>query len=89
MVIIEHGVVSNGGIALDKPLPLPEGSKVTVQIETTAPEASNQQDDEAIRALKAEFPFIGQWADREDIQDSSTYVREQRAKWQQRPYRQD
>jgi hypothetical protein len=89
MVIIEHGVISNGGIALDKPVPLPDGSKVVVQIETAAPDDSSQQDDEAVQALKAAFPFVGQWADRDDMADSAAYVREHRAKWQQRPYRQD
>ena len=86
MAIIEHGTISNGGIALDNPLPLPEGSKVIVRIEEAPMEPSPGGAD---RAFQDAFPFIGQWADRTDIPDSAEYVRQERAKWQQRPYRPD
>ena len=89
MALTIEATYKNGVLKPKKRLKLPDGSKVVVQIETASPEASTQQDDEATRALKSAFPFIGQWADRDDIPDSAAYAREQRAKWQQRPYRQD
>ena len=88
MTIIEHGTISNGGIALDRPLPLPDGSKVLVQVEIETPAAANQTAEEAASAAFAALPFFGQWSDRTDIPDSAEYVRQERSKWQQRPCRQ-
>ena len=87
MVVSELGTVSNGGICLDKPLPFPDGCKVIVQVELEA--GTSQQTNAAAPAFEEAFPLIGQWADRDDIVDSADYVRQERAKWQQRPYRQD
>jgi hypothetical protein len=89
MSIIEHGTIANGGIALDKPLPLPEGSKVVVQVEIETPTAENQTTTEGSSEAFASLPFFGQWADRDDMADSAEYVRKERAKWRQRPFRQD
>ena len=89
MSIIEHGTISNGGIALDNPLPLPDGSKVRVQVEIEAPATANPTFSENTAEEFASLPFFGQWADRIDIPDSAEYVRQDRAKWQQRPFRQD
>jgi hypothetical protein len=89
MVIVERGIIANGGIALDKPLELPEGSQVIVRIETASPETASQPDESVIRSLRAAFPFVGQWADRGDIPDSAEHIGQERAKWQQRPFRQD
>ena len=89
MTIVEHGTISNGGIALDKPLPLPDGSKVVVQVEIETPAVENQTIPENGSEEFASLPFFGQWADREDMADSAEYVRKERAKWRQRPYRQD
>jgi hypothetical protein len=89
MVVVQHGTVINGGIALDNPLPIPDGSKIIVQVEvqtpTTAPDLTSEESSSAFAAL----PFFGQWADRTDLPDSVEYVRQERAKWLQRPYRQD
>ena len=89
MIIIERGIVSGGGIALDRPLELPEGSQVIVRIETASLEAASPQEPDAIEKLRAAFPFVGQWADRNDIPDSAEHIAQERAKWQQRPFRQD
>lgn len=88
MTIIQHGTITKGGIAFDKPLPLPEGSKVIVHVETIDIEASSATQDET-NDLAAAFPFFGLWADRTDIPDSAEYVRQKRATWRERPYRQD
>ena len=88
MTIIEHGTITNGGIAFDKPLPFAEGSKVVVQVQPASVEAQPSDQDHA-KDLAATFPFIGQWADRTDIPESAEYVRQERAKWRLRPYRQD
>lgn len=85
MVIIEHGIISNGKISLDKPLPFAEGSKVVVRVEPEAPSAGNHHAAELSAAEFGALPFFGQWADRQDIPDSAEYVRQERAKWQQRP----
>jgi hypothetical protein len=90
MIVTENGVISNGGIALDNPLPLPEGSKVVVHVEVASTETTPKSSPPDVSAeIFAAFPFFGQWADRQDIPDSAEYVRQERAKWQQRPYRQD
>ncbi len=89
MAIIEHGTISNGGIALDKPLPLPDGSKVVVQVEVETASAPTEGTQESSLAEFTSLPFFGQWSDREDMADSAEYVRKERAKWQQRPYRRD
>ena len=82
-LIIENGKVSNGRIVLSKPLPLPEGTKVRIQIE--AVETDNTQDTEAEKNEDfANQPFFGMWADREDMRDSVAWLRKQREKWQER-----
>lgn len=89
MVLVEHGIVSKGGIAFDRPLSLPDGAKVTVRVEVTS---DTPVVDEAVQPAdptSRSLPFIGQWADRDDLGESSDYVRQERAKWQQRAYRQD
>ena len=65
-----------------------DDSKVTVRIET-ASQVTESPTKAAHESLQETFPFFGQWADRTDIPDSAEYVRQERAKWQQRPYRQD
>ena len=41
-LIIEQGEINNGGIALSKPLSLPEGTKVRIQIEPIDTDDDNQ-----------------------------------------------
>ena len=36
-----------------------------------------------------ELPFFGMWRDRDDMQDSTAWVRAERERWQQRRTRQD
>ena len=81
-VIIEEGKVSNGRIVLSKPLSLPEGTEVRVQIEPVDPAAvnggKNQDKDSNESEDFANQPFFGMWADREDMRDSIAWVRKQR-----------
>jgi hypothetical protein len=89
VTITEVGFVSAGGIVLDKPLELPEGSRVIVHIEPAPAGAAGMPVNNAMQSLQSAFPFIGQWADRDGLPDSAEFVREQRAQRQQRPFRQD
>lgn len=89
MQIIEHGTILNGTIALDKPVQLPDGSKLVVQIETTSPAGEDSKACPPQPPFHEAFPFIGQWADRTDLPDSAEHVRLERAKWRQRPYHSD
>lgn len=95
MVVIEHGVIANGGIALEKPLALPDGARVIVRVET-APVGSDAADGSVatdlprdLEPIRRTLPFIGQWADRTDLGDSTEHVHEERTRWQQRPFRRD
>jgi len=87
VALVERGRIRGRSIVFPKPLALPEGTEVVVQIQpsaiTTKPAAST--DDKEFRSL----PFFGMWADREDMQDSVTWERKEREKWQQRTMRQD
>ena len=81
--IIEEGKISNGHIVLSKPLSLPEGTEVRVQIEPI--ETDNTQNTAAEENEGfANQPFFGMWADREDMRDSVAWVRKQREKWKER-----
>ncbi len=69
MTIIEQGEVNNGGIVLSKPLSLPEGTRILIQIEPI--ETDDNKDN--LPDKKEDFAnssFIGMWADREDMRDS-------------------
>ncbi len=87
VAIMERGKVRGRSIIFPKPLSLPEGTEVVVQIRpfvsTTTP--IDSVDTEQFRSL----PFFGMWAHREDMQDSVAWVRKEREKWQQRATRQD
>ena len=82
-VIIEEGKVNNGHIVLSKPLALPEGTEVRVQIEPIDPENTQNTAAEKNEDF-ANQPFFGMWADREDMRDSVAWLRKEREKWQQR-----
>ena len=80
-VIIEEGTISNGRIVLSKPLSLPEGTEVRVQIEpvgTAVSDDENQDKDSNESEDFANLPCFGMWADREDMRDSVEWVRKQR-----------
>ena len=82
-LIIENGKISNGCIVLSKPLSLPEGTEVRVQIELI--ETDNTQDTAAEENEDfANQPFFGMWADREDMRDSVAWLRKEREKWKER-----
>ena len=81
--IIEEGKVNNGHIVLFKPLSLPEGTEVRVQIEpidTGDAQSTAVEENENF----ANQPFFGMWADREDMRDSVAWLRKEREKWKQR-----
>jgi len=88
MTLMEQGKVVGRGIVFPKPLRLPEGTEVMVQIrpvvENTKAMAAPAEDLD-FRSL----PFFGMWAGREDMKDSAAWVRKEREKWQQRATRQD
>jgi predicted DNA-binding antitoxin AbrB/MazE fold protein len=82
-LIIEQGEINNGNIVLSKPLSLPEGTKVRIQIEpidTDDNQSTTADDSEDFTKL----PCFGMWADREDMRDSVAWVRKQREKWLER-----
>jgi hypothetical protein len=83
--IVETGVVEKGAIALDHPLPMRDGVKVKVAVQEIAQPAGvlTPLTDAAFLSL----PFHGDWADRTDLPASEDYVREERAKWRQRLFR--
>ena len=87
MSSLHRGRIRSGAIELSEPVALPEGTEVVVNIE---PLESNKRDH--VRAAAdpgAVLPLIGIWADREDMRDSSAWVRKEREAWQQRLERQD
>jgi hypothetical protein len=77
--LMERRKVWGRSIIFPRPLALPEGTEVIVQIQpfvvTARPTA--QADDREFRSL----PFFGMWADREDMQDSAAWVRKEREAW--------
>ena len=83
VLIVEQGKVSNGGIVLSKPLLLPEGTEVRIQIEpidtndSTSTETNDSED-------FASLPCFGMWADRQEMRDSVAWLKREREKWQQR-----
>ena len=85
MTWLEHGRIQGGTIVLPKPLPLPEGTEVTVRIETVGDSKPAAEQSGNLISL----PFFGMWADRSDMADGSEWLRKERQKWQQRPGRQD
>lgn len=74
VLIIEDGKVNNGHIVLSKPLSLPEGTEIRVQIElvdlTSVNGDDNQNTDSEESEDFANLSCFGMWADREDMRDS-------------------
>jgi hypothetical protein len=87
VIKVERGRVKDGGIVFSEPLGLPEGTEVAVAIEPLGESEDSRLpiDDSAFGSL----PFFGMWADRDDMQDSTDWVRRERERWQQRAQRQD
>jgi hypothetical protein len=86
MEITQRGKVQNGTLVLAEPLTLPEGAEVVVRIETLDANAATVLPDSVDLAG---LPFIGMWADRDDMNDSAAWVRREREEWHQRALRQD
>jgi hypothetical protein len=80
-----RGTVQDGNLMLTEPVALPEGTEVIVRVEPAEGQPSEAGATEDFTAL----PFIGMWADREDMNDSAAWVRRERDKWQQRARQQD
>ncbi len=83
VLIVEQGKVSNGGIVLSKPLLLPEGTEVRIQIEPIDANASTSAATDGSEDF-ASLPCFGMWADREEMHDSVAWLKKERQKWQQR-----
>ena len=82
-----RGKIHDGAIVLSEPVALPEGMEVIVSI---APVETAQGADTEPRLDKATtLPFIGIWADREDMSDSAAWVRKERQSWSPRLQRPD
>jgi hypothetical protein len=79
-----HGRIECGQIVLDQPLVLPDGMNVVVTVSDAACPPATMSDEE-FGALLAN-PI---WKDRQDMADSAAWVRKEREKWHQRPFRQD
>jgi hypothetical protein len=82
-----RGQVKNGGIVFSQPLGLAEGTQVSVAIEPlpATEETVSRDRDVDFDSL----PFFGIWADRDDMRDSTEWVRQERERWQQRAARPD
>lgn len=87
MEIIENGIIVNGAISLQHPLPLADGCQVVVRVATASTTEQQVRPTGGSEDLSS-HPFFGQWADRSDIVDSSDYIRQERDQWQQRATRQ-
>ena len=87
MIKRERGRVKDGGIVFPDPLGLPEGTEVAVAIEPL-PETGKSVDLAEGNDFDS-LAFFGMWADREEMQDSTAWVRQERGRWQQRATRQD
>lgn len=86
MPLVHRGKIRDGAIVLSEPITLPDETEVVVSIE---PLESNEQADISSADTSAQLPFVGIWADREDMSDSADWVRKERESWHQRLARQD
>ena len=78
-LIIEQGKVNNGGIVLSKPLSLPEGTEIRIQIEPIDPHDSTSTEAGEAGAF-TNLPCFGMWADREEMRDSVAWLQKEREK---------
>lgn len=86
MTLTKQGRVEGSSIVFTSPLPLSDGTPVTVQIETLPDTASVSP---GAPADFAALRFFGMWSDRQDMEDASAWVGGERAKWRQRITRRD
>lgn len=74
-----RGRIEAGHLVLEEPPPFPDGTEVLVrlaQVEPTPPALTREE-------FLAQ-PLFGMWADHEDLKDSRSWVRAERAAWQRR-----
>ena len=83
VLIVEQGKVSKGGIVLSKPLLLPEGTEVRIQIELIASNDGTRTATSESNEF-ANLSCFGMWADRGEMRDSVAWVKKEREKWKQR-----
>jgi hypothetical protein len=79
MVTTVRGHIQGGMVVPDTPLNMPDGLEVELQI--TASDSSDQPANQYDPAIESVF---GMWADREDMADSTSWVRKQRDAWNDR-----
>ena len=82
---VHRGKIKSGTIILSEPVTLPDGTDVVINIEPVEAAEASLTTGNASSSL----PFIGIWADRDDISDSGEWVRKERETWQQRLARED
>ena len=76
----ERGKIHSGGIVLNEPIDLPEGTEVIVHVEPIIREDVSAGNGDEFKSL----PFFGMWADRDEMSDTVEWVRRERENWQQR-----
>ena len=84
MTLLERGRIHDGRIVLPQALPLPEGTEVTVRIDTVGAAHAAASGGEF-----ASLPFFGLWQDRKDMADSDAWVRKEREQWAKRANQRD
>jgi hypothetical protein len=82
-----RGTIRDGKVLLTDPVPLPEGTEVGVHLEPLGAARSGAPSP-GLEEF-ATLPAFGMWADREDMNDSDAWVRQERATWHQRAARPD
>lgn len=82
-----RGKVHEGTVVFQEPLKLPEGTEVLASIEPVVEQRQFAPPGETVDLLS--LPFVGMYADREDMKDSVAWVNKERAKWHQRSQRRD
>lgn len=85
MTVVERGRIKGKSIIFAKRLGFPDGTEVNVRVEP----AEETRGQDATSGGFSKLPFFGMWADRPEMEDSATWVREERATWQTRSARQD
>jgi hypothetical protein len=83
MKVVTRGTVQNGMVTVHEPLPLPDGTEVTISIEADEAQGTPVSEEQVTEFTA--LPFHGMWADREDMADSVAWVRRIREQWRQRP----
>ena len=86
MVMVGHGIIRGSNIILTEPLSLPEGTEVIMQIEPIA--ASKEEKRETLDEFMQQ-PWFGMWKYRDDMADSSEWVKKEREQWNQRITKED